>query len=240
MYSGCVVGQWKHLAVVLPHDLPVRLHVVVDDLGDLGAGEALRLQGRSQQRLDGARSPAACSASDRKISPPTWRRATGRKPSSEGGTPCSAVVSRSSLPAGVVGPGVVGADEGAVLAALIGAQARAAMAADIVEAADLAVAPAHDDRRVMADLVREPVAGLGISQSWPANCQPLAKIVSTSWSKIAWSANRRSPAPSRNDRLARISARGGPPNPKRGAVYGRAALKPNNRLRALTKEKLSV
>ena len=59
----------------------------------------------------------------------------------------------------IVGPGVVGAlDRARRLARVLGAQAGAAMAADVVVDTDLAVVIADDDDRVRADVDGDEVA----------------------------------------------------------------------------------
>ena len=61
----------------------------------------------------------------------------------------------------LIGPLVVGADELRRCALFGGANARAAMAAGIVESSDLSLAVAYDDDRIVANLNREVVARLG-------------------------------------------------------------------------------
>src|SRR5206468_9433554 len=68
--------------------------------------------------------------------------------------------SRTQRPVEVVGPGVVGALQG-LPPALALADERAAVPADVDEAAQLAVAPAHDDDRQLAGVCGEERARLG-------------------------------------------------------------------------------
>ena len=79
-----------------------------------------------------------------------------------------------------IGPLVIGADELRRVPLSAGADARAAMATGIVQSADLPLAVAYDDDRIVANLNGEVVAGFGTSQSWPMNSQSLYKICSMS------------------------------------------------------------
>jgi hypothetical protein len=60
----------------------------------------------------------------------------------------------------VVGPGMVAADQVADRRLLVVDEARAAVAADVVEGADLVVVVAHDRHRGLADIDDHHVAGL--------------------------------------------------------------------------------
>ena len=61
----------------------------------------------------------------------------------------------------VVGPLVVGTDDVAHNALRFGAQARAPVAADVVEGLDVHVVVAHDQDRVLAEVHGDVVAGFG-------------------------------------------------------------------------------
>src|SRR6218665_1522617 len=112
----------------------------------------------------------ACSARQMKISPDRLRTCTGLRPwlrRSKSSLMCLAWISwpaRSQghwWEGGVVGGLVVGADDVAHHALPAGAQARAAMAADVVEGRDLHFVVAHDQDRIAAQVDRDVVPGIG-------------------------------------------------------------------------------
>jgi hypothetical protein len=148
------------LAVVLEHDLPVRLHHIVDLVGDLGAldGMRLHLAPNGAERLREVR---------RRIAQRDEQQ-PGRVLDRHGPEGQPGLVD-AELTAGVehqravefVGPAMVRAHQAMAVALLGLADARAAMAADIVESADVPRAVAHDDDRFGPHLVGDEVTGLG-------------------------------------------------------------------------------
>ena len=160
------------LAIVLEHDLPVGLHHVVDLVGDLGAldGVRLHLAPDGGQRVGEVGRRVA----ERDEQQP-GRVHDRDRPQRQLGLVDAELAARVEHQRAVelVGPAVIGADQ-AVGVALLGlADARAAMAADIVEGADLAVAVAHHDDRFGAHLVGEEVARPGHLEG-VAGEQPMA------------------------------------------------------------------
>ena len=107
-----------------------------------------------------------------------WRSAAGRRTRpwlarSMPAKPTLSVVPKS-LPAAVVGPAVIGADEGAGVAAAL-RHRRAAMAADVGEGADLAVGAAGHQHRHAGHVLGEIVAGLGEPRRQAHEDRPLAE-----------------------------------------------------------------
>ena len=75
---------------------------------------------------------------------------------------------------------MVGADEGGGVAVFGAAQAVAAVAADVQEGVDFALAVAGDQHRVLAHVGGHEIAGLGICVSWQRKSQQRAKMFSSS------------------------------------------------------------
>ena len=107
-----------------------------------------------------------------------WRSAAGRRTRpwlarSMPAKPTLSVVPKK-LAGGVVGPAVIGADEGAGVAAAL-RHRRAAMAADVGEGSDLAVGAAGHQHRHAGHVLGEIVAGLGQPRRQAHEDRPVAE-----------------------------------------------------------------
>jgi hypothetical protein len=167
------------LAIVLEDDLPVRLDHVVDAVRDLALLERVRRHLR-RDRLDGIREIGRVVGEVHEDQAGDVVERHRKQPELGAVDLELALRRRDQLAVEIVGPAVIGADELAGMAMLVVADARAAMAAEIVEGADLAVLAAHHDDHLRADPPGEVVAALwdraGVAGEQPAAVEDVAQV----------------------------------------------------------------
>ena len=155
MTSQAVVA----LAIVLPDELPVRLDLVVHDLGDLRAVEALRacggLEGFAHWRERGRR------LRERHVDQSGANLGVQRAQPQLGLVDALVhAMARHELALPRVGPAVIRADDRADMSGLGTAEQGPAVPADVVERAHGARVVAHDQDRRRIDGQRDEVAGI--------------------------------------------------------------------------------
>jgi hypothetical protein len=145
--------------IVLDRQLPVRRDLVVRAMGDARIGPAIGAETVAQRLLDTTERERR--RGERDEDQPLDDTEMNRLEPIGGGVEIRRHVTRRTQRAvEPVGPGVVGTDQEFGMAGLRAADARAAVTADIGEAAQHAILAAHDDHRFVGQLEEEIIARL--------------------------------------------------------------------------------